>query len=98
MTATQGDAIAELQRTIAELRRERDAAQARHNSEYVERIEQQSATIEVLKVMSTSPGNPQPVLELIVRRAQELCNAMTAALFEYDGELIHLRSDNGNEA
>ena len=34
MTATQDDTIAELQRTIAELRRERDAAQAQRNSEY----------------------------------------------------------------
>ena len=98
MTATQDDTIAELQRTVAELRRERDAALARRNSEYGERIEQQSATIDVLKVMSASPGDPQPVFELIVRRAQELCNAMTAALYEYDGELIHLRSDHGDES
>ena len=74
MTATQDDTIAELQRTIAELRRERDAAQARRNSEYGERIEHQSATIDVLKVMSASPGDPQPVFDLIVRRAANLCD------------------------
>ena len=39
------------------------------NSEFGERIEHQSATIDVLKVMSASPGDPQPVFELIVRRA-----------------------------
>ena len=80
MTATQDDTIAELQRTIAELRRERDAAQARRNSEYGERIEQQAATIDVLKVMSASPGDPQPVFDLIVRRAQELCNGTCRAV------------------
>jgi hypothetical protein len=104
MTATQDDAIAEFQRTIAELRRERDAALsekatlteelaardaalALRNSEFGERIEQQSATIDVLKVMSASPGDPQPVFDLITRRAAELCNSRGASIFEYDGEL-----------
>ena len=35
---------------------ERTAALARRNSEYGERIEQQSATIDVLKVMSVRPA------------------------------------------
>jgi hypothetical protein len=109
MTATQDDTIAELERTIAELRRERDAALseqttlaeelaardaalALRNSEFGERIEQQSATIDVLKVMSASPGDPQPVFDLITRRAAELCNSRGASIFEYDGELVHSRS------
>ena len=79
MTATQDDTIAELQRTIAELRRERDAAQAQRNSEYGERIEQQAATIDVLKAMSASPGDPQPVFDLIVRRAVDLCDGTLSA-------------------
>ena len=95
MTATQDDTIAELQRTIAELRRERDAAQARRNSEYGERIEQQSATIDVLKVMSASPGDPQPVFDLIVRRAVDLCDGTLSALYEYDGALVHARGFHG---
>ena len=45
------------------------------NSEFGERIEHQAATIDVLKVMSASPGDPQPVFDLIVRRARNLCNA-----------------------
>ncbi len=75
MTATQDDTIAELRRSVAELRRERDAALsekaalveelAARDSEFGERIEQQSATIDVLKVMSASPGDPQPVFDLI---------------------------------
>ena len=40
---------------------ERTAALAGRNSEYGERIEQQAATIDVLKVMSASPGDAQPV-------------------------------------
>ena len=59
----------------------RTAALAARNSEYGERIEQQSATIDVLKVMSASPGDAQPVFDLIVERARgSVCRpAATAA-------------------
>ena len=77
---------------------DRTAALASRNTAFAEQIAHQSATIDVLKAMSASPGDPKPVFELIVRRAQELCNAMTAALCEYDGELVYLRSDHGTES
>jgi two-component system, NtrC family, sensor kinase len=77
---------------------ERTAALAERNSEYGERIEHQSATIEVLKAMSASPGDAQPVFDLIVRHAPALCSAPTAALFEYDGELVHVRASHNIEA
>ena len=57
-----------------------------------ERIEQQSATIDVLKIMSSSPGDAQPVFELIARRALEFCGATGARLIEFDGELQQLRA------
>ena len=60
-------------------------ALAQRNSECGERIEHQSATIDVLKVMSASPGDPQPAFKLIVRRAQELCNGWGVGLMEFDG-------------
>ena len=56
---------------------ERTAALAQRNSEYGERIEQQAATIDVLKVMSASPGDARPVFELIVERARSFCGADT---------------------
>src|SRR5216683_5975419 len=98
MTATLDAAAGDPQRTIAELQRQLDACRAElaaRNSEFGERIEHQSATIEVLKVMSASPGDPQPVFDLITRRAWELCNANGAALYGFDGELIHLLSAHG---
>ncbi len=70
----------------------RTAALAQRNSEYGERIEQQSATIDVLKAMSASPGDPQPVFDLITQRASELCNGAGVALFEFDGKLVHFRT------
>jgi two-component system, NtrC family, sensor kinase len=71
---------------------ERTAALAKRNNEYGERIEQQLATIDVLKVMSSSPGDAQPVFELIARRALEFCGAAGARLVEFDGVLRHLRA------
>jgi GAF domain-containing protein len=75
---------------------ERTAALALRNSEYGERIEQQAATIDVLKVMSASPDDTQPVFDLIVRRAQQLCNGWAASLFEFDGQWVHGRAFTGN--
>src|SRR6516165_1213762 len=98
MTATLDAAAADPQRTIAELQRQLDACRAElaaRNSEYGERIEHQSATIDVLRAMSASPGDPQPVFDLIVRRVRDLCNTEGDALFEFDGELVHLRSSTG---
>ena len=71
---------------------------AERKSEFGERIEQQAATIDVLKVMSASPGDPQPVFDLIVRRATELCNGLGTALFEFDGGLVHYRASYFTEA
>jgi hypothetical protein len=65
---------------------QRTAALAQRNTEYGERIEHQSATIDVLKAMSASPGDPQPVFDLIVHRAQELSGATSVGLFEYNGK------------
>ena len=68
---------------------------ATRNSEYGERIEHQAATIDVLKVMSASPGDPQPVFDLIADRARDLCDAYGVTVFEFDGTLIHWRAATG---
>ena len=97
MTQVLDDTVAGLRRANAELQRlleESRAELTERNSQYGERIEQQSATIDVLKVMSASPGDPQPVFDLITRRARGLCNANAAALWSFDGELIHFLSND----
>jgi two-component system, NtrC family, sensor kinase len=80
------------------MRSERDsalAALARRNTEYGERIEYQAATIDVLKVMSASPGDPQPVFDLIARQAAKLCNVPAVAVATLDGTLLHLAAKSG---
>ena len=74
---------------------ERTAALAQRNSEYGERIEQQSATIDVLKVMSSSPGDAQPVFELIVERARAFCGADQCTVALLDGDMLHLKAKAG---
>ncbi len=89
MTATQDELIAELQRANAALRERLDAASAQRGSGYAEQAAHQAATIDVLKVMSSTPDDTQPVFDLIVRRAKELCNSNTAALFQLRDGLVH---------
>jgi len=52
-------------------------------------LEQQTATAEILRVISSSPTDVQPVFDTIVRSAVRLCDGLFSALFRFDGELIH---------
>jgi GAF domain-containing protein/CheY-like chemotaxis protein/anti-sigma regulatory factor (Ser/Thr protein kinase) len=60
------------------------------NKEVTESLEQQTATSEVLRVISSSPTDVQPVFETIVRNAVELSDALYSAVYRFDGNLIHL--------
>jgi hypothetical protein len=89
------DAAMALEATLAEALATRDAALAQRNSEFGERIEHQAATVDILKAMSASPGNAQPVIDLIVSRAKELSDAFIVSLQKFDGELVHFREWGG---
>jgi signal transduction histidine kinase len=56
--------------------------------ELSEALEQQTATSEVLSVISSSPTDLQPVYEAILANVARLCDANIAALFLYDGEVL----------
>jgi GAF domain-containing protein len=60
------------------------------NRELTEALEQQTATSEILRVISSSPTDLQPVFDAIARSAVRLCSARIGAVFQFDGELIHL--------
>ena len=54
--------------------------------ELSETLEQQTATGEILGVISSSPTDVQPVFERILAKATELCTAELGFLLLYDGE------------
>jgi len=58
-------------------------------AELTESLAYQTATSEILQVISSSPTNVQPVFDAIVRNAVRLCDAMFASAFRYDGEMLH---------
>jgi len=60
------------------------------NASLTEALEQQTATSEILRVISSSPTDVQPVFDAIVRSAVQLSGARFGALHRFDGERLHL--------
>jgi len=59
-------------------------------NETKEALERQTATSEILRVMSSSPADLQPVFDTIARNFIALCGAAFGGVYTYDGRLVHL--------
>ena len=67
-----------------------ETAVARLTHDLREALEQQSATSEVLRVISSYPGDPQPVFRAMLKNAVRLCDAKFGNIYSWDGDALHL--------
>src|SRR6266567_3423357 len=73
--------------------RTRELAEARgHLSEA---LEQQTATSEVLQIISSSPGELEPVFASMLENAVRICEAKFGVLFRFDGDTFHAAAWRG---
>jgi GAF domain-containing protein/DNA-binding response OmpR family regulator len=102
-TPTKAQLLAQLKtlaRRVKALERDRERAKTalRESEERCQRLSReaeearlhQAAAGAILRVISSSPADVQPVFETIARHAAELCDAPVAAVLPFDGELIQL--------
>ncbi|MDX8541230.1 GAF domain-containing protein [Mesorhizobium abyssinicae] len=63
--------------------------------EATEALEYQTATSDVLSVISRSPTDGQPVFNMIAQSAARLCEAQFCFVYRFDGELLHFVAHYG---
>ena len=60
-----------------------------------ESLEQQTATSEVLKVISSSPGELEPVFQAMLANAVRICEAKFGVIHRFDGTSFHFTAEIG---
>jgi len=68
---------------------------AARNRDVTEALEQQTATSEILRAISGSPTDVQPVFDIIAERAVKLCDAEVSVVSRVDGAVIRLAAVHG---
>jgi GAF domain-containing protein len=76
-------------RLLNELRQRTDDLSQR-TADLTESLEQQTATSEVLRVISSSPGELGPVFAAMLENAIRVCDGKSGNIYRWDGETLHL--------
>ncbi len=71
-----------------------DEVQAR-TSDLQESLRQQTATADVLQIISNSPGELQPVFKAVLENATRICDAPFGTLLRFDGSAFYFAADIG---
>src|SRR5262245_11375802 len=65
------------------------------NADLTEALEQQTATSEILRVISSSPTNVQPVFDAVAESAARLCDAFDVTIFRREDAVLRLVAHHG---
>ena len=87
--ASQAVIAVENARLLSELRQRTDDLTER-TADLTEALAQQTATSDVLKVISSFPGDLQPVFAAMLENAVRICDANFGNIFRWDGDALHL--------
>ena len=70
-------------------------AEQQRTHELTESLEYQTATADILRVISSSPTDVQPVFKAIAESAMRLCDGQFSFVLRFDGELMHFGASYG---
>ena len=65
------------------------------NRALTEALDQQTATVDILRVISRSPTDVQPVFDMIAESAARLCEAQYCFVYRFEGQLLHFVAHHG---